>query len=119
MLKGTFLKWKVILKYFQKGESLLSILSILAYPMESLKRAFYQIAMKKKNAKVPGAKSHGNCAFTLHEEVMVIGYLQMRSYLGSADQIQGILTFFCCLKKWNPSFPYCCKESSSQIQGSL
>jgi hypothetical protein len=48
-------------------------------------KAFYQIAKKKKNAMGPGAKSHGNCAFTLHEEVMVIGYLQMRSYLGSAD----------------------------------
>jgi hypothetical protein len=55
------------------------------YPMESLKKAFYRIAKKKKNAKGPGAKSHGNCAFTLHEEAMVIGYLQMRSYLGSAD----------------------------------
>jgi hypothetical protein len=54
--------------------------------MESLKKAFHQIAMKKKkNAKGPGAKSHGNCAFTLHEEAMVIGYLKMRSYLGSAD----------------------------------
>ena len=55
------------------------------YPIESLMKAFYRIAKKKKNAMGPGAKSHGNCAFTLHEEVMVIGYLQMRSYLGSAD----------------------------------
>jgi hypothetical protein len=72
------------------------------YPMESLKKAFYRIAKKKKNAKGPGAKSHGNCAFTLHEEAMVIGYLQMRSYLGSADRIQGILSFSAVLRNGTP-----------------